>query len=65
VKGDQLASIERGVERALSIEGVRGVFIVYRGLVGMGGEVPTIIGVGVDDLEGARLSVRLGGVERQ
>lgn len=52
VKGDdQRGSIERGVERALSIEGVKGVFIVYRGVVGMGGEVPRIIGVNEVDVK--------------
>jgi len=61
VKGDQRASIKLGVERALSIEGVRGVFIVYRGLVGVGGEVPTIIGVDIDDSEGERRSAKRGG----
>lgn len=52
VKGDhQRRSIERGVERALSIDGVRGAFIVYRGMVGIGGEVPCIIGVNTADVE--------------
>jgi len=46
VKGkNEKAAVERGVEKALSIDGVKGVFIVYRGTVGMGGEVPPIISV--------------------
>jgi len=64
VKGeDERAAVERGVERALSIDGVEGVFIVYRGTVGMGGEVPPIIGVGRDG-EDRRL-VRVGHVEER
>jgi len=52
VKGeDQRGSVERGVERALSIEGIRGAFIVYRGVVGMGGEVPRIIGVNTAEVK--------------
>jgi ApbE superfamily uncharacterized protein (UPF0280 family) len=54
VKGEKRVSIKRGVERGLSIEGVRGVFIIHQGLVGVGGEVPTIISVCINDLEGAR-----------
>ena len=50
VKGDNVMdSIKRGVERALSIEGVRGAFIAHRGMVGMGGEVPRLIGVSDND----------------
>jgi len=50
VKGDDPGdSVRRGVERALSIEAVGGVFIVYRGMVGMGGEVPGIIGLDPGD----------------
>jgi ApbE superfamily uncharacterized protein (UPF0280 family) len=46
VKGkDEKAAVEHGVEKALSIDGVVGVFIVYRGTVGMGGMVPPIISV--------------------
>lgn len=46
IKGDDhKAVIEKGVEKALSIEGVDGLFIIYKGMVGLGGEVPTIIGV--------------------
>lgn len=50
VKGDdQRGAIERGIERALSIDGIKGAFIIYRGMVGMGGEVPLIIGVNPDE----------------
>jgi len=46
VKGeDEKGAVELGVATGLSIEGVRGVFILYRGVVGMGGDVPTVIGV--------------------
>lgn len=34
--------IRRGIDRALGIEGVRGVFILYRGVVGKGGQVPEL-----------------------
>lgn len=46
VKGDNCRqAIERGVNEALSINGVRGVFILYDGMVGKGGRVPQIIKV--------------------
>jgi len=49
VKGNDIqGSIEQGVEKALSIEGILGVFIIYGQRIGMGGDVPLIIGVGVD-----------------
>ena len=52
VKGDDEESvIETAVELGLNIEGVRGVLILYRGHVGLGGKVPTIIGVNPDDEE--------------
>lgn len=52
VKGDDEERIvEEAVELGLTIEGVHGVFILYRGRVGLGGEVPTIIGVNPDDEE--------------
>ena len=50
VKGDdEKAVVEEAVGLGLSIEGVRGVFIIYRGHVGLGGEVPTIISVNPDE----------------
>jgi len=46
IKGDDVRGIIRqGIERALSIEGVKGVFILYRGVVGKAGEVPELIKV--------------------
>jgi ApbE superfamily uncharacterized protein (UPF0280 family) len=46
VKGDnyQIAS-QSGVDKALSIQGVEGVLIIYKGFVGTGGEIPQIIKV--------------------
>ncbi len=35
--------VEKSAEKALSIEGVRGAFILYRGLVGVAGEVPKLV----------------------
>jgi ApbE superfamily uncharacterized protein (UPF0280 family) len=46
VKGDDCReAVERGIEEALGIEGVRGVFILYRGIVGKAGQVPQLIKV--------------------
>jgi uncharacterized protein len=46
IKGDDVDGVIRqGIERALSIEGVKGVFILYRGVVGKGGKVPELIKV--------------------
>ncbi|HEY4674912.1 MAG TPA: UPF0280 family protein [Candidatus Bathyarchaeia archaeon] len=46
VKGDDCqAAIERGIDEALSIKGVRGVLIMYKGFVGKAGKVPKIIKV--------------------
>ena len=42
---DTELAVERGLERALEIEGVKGVFIIYRDMVGTGGRLPSIIGV--------------------
>lgn len=62
VKGkDEKAAVECGVEKALSIDGVEGVFIVYRGTVGMGGEVPPIISVIRNDESLPLLPVELPG----
>jgi ApbE superfamily uncharacterized protein (UPF0280 family) len=48
VKGEEVRdSIQGGIQKALSIEGVKGAFIIYRGMVGMGGETPQIIGVNI------------------
>jgi ApbE superfamily uncharacterized protein (UPF0280 family) len=35
--------IKHGLERALSINGVKGVFILYRGTVGKAGQIPELI----------------------
>ncbi|MCW4022305.1 MAG: UPF0280 family protein [Candidatus Bathyarchaeota archaeon] len=44
ISGDDVEStIKKGVNVALSIEGVHGVFILYREIVGKGGQVPDII----------------------
>jgi len=46
IKGDDVRGvIKQGIERALSIEGVEGVFILYRGVVGKAGQVPELIKV--------------------
>ena len=46
IKGDDFRSVIRqGIERALSIDGVQGVFILYRGVVGKAGQVPELIKV--------------------
>lgn len=42
---DKELAVERGLERALEIEGVEGAFIIYRDIVGTGGRIPSIIGV--------------------
>jgi ApbE superfamily uncharacterized protein (UPF0280 family) len=46
VKGsNQRGAIQRGINEALSIPGVEGVLIVYRGHVGTAGKIPQIIKV--------------------
>lgn len=46
VKGEARQEvIEEAIDLGLSIRGVHGVFILFKGLVGMGGELPAIIGV--------------------
>jgi uncharacterized protein len=46
VKGDDYqAAIQRGMDIALSIEGVEGVLILYKGFVGTAGKIPQIIKV--------------------
>jgi ApbE superfamily uncharacterized protein (UPF0280 family) len=46
IKGDDARDvIKLGIERALSIDGVKGVFILYRGVVGKAGQVPELIKV--------------------
>ena len=46
IKGDDVRGVIRqGIDRALSIDGVLGVFILYRGVVGKAGQVPELIKV--------------------
>ncbi|UCC58056.1 MAG: UPF0280 family protein [Candidatus Bathyarchaeum sp.] len=46
IKGDYVRGVIReGIDEALGIEGVKGVFILYRGVVGKAGEVPELIKV--------------------
>jgi ApbE superfamily uncharacterized protein (UPF0280 family) len=46
ILGDDIRGIIReGIDRALCIEGVKGAFILYRGTVGKGGQVPELIKV--------------------
>ena len=43
VKGEAEAGIQAGIKRALSIEGVEGVMIIYKGQVGTAGKIPQMI----------------------
>jgi ApbE superfamily uncharacterized protein (UPF0280 family) len=43
VKGDVRAGIQAGISRGLSIEGVEGVMVLFKGQVGTGGKIPQII----------------------
>ena len=44
ISGDNVSGvIKLGIERALSINGVKGVFILYRGTVGKAGQIPELI----------------------
>jgi ApbE superfamily uncharacterized protein (UPF0280 family) len=46
IKGENVRDIIReGLDRALGIEGVKGAFILYRGIVGKAGQVPELIKV--------------------
>ncbi|MGD9130791.1 MAG: UPF0280 family protein [Candidatus Bathyarchaeota archaeon] len=46
IKGDDVQGVIRqGIDRALSIDGVQGVFILYRETVGKAGQVPELIKV--------------------
>jgi ApbE superfamily uncharacterized protein (UPF0280 family) len=46
IKGDDIRGVIReGIDRALNIDGVKGVFILYRGVVGKAGQVPELIKV--------------------
>ncbi|HLE75794.1 MAG TPA: UPF0280 family protein [Candidatus Bathyarchaeia archaeon] len=44
VKGeDYQGAVQRGIEKAMSIQGVEGVLIMYRGFTGTAGKIPQII----------------------
>jgi ApbE superfamily uncharacterized protein (UPF0280 family) len=46
ITGDDIKNvIKLGIDRALSIDGVSGVFILYRGVVGKAGQIPELIKV--------------------
>ena len=45
VKGDPDQALRKGVEKALSIEGVEGVLIIYKGKVALAGDIPKIISI--------------------
>jgi ApbE superfamily uncharacterized protein (UPF0280 family) len=46
VKGeDYQGAVQRGINRAMSIHGVEGVLIIYRGFTGTAGKIPQIIRV--------------------
>lgn len=52
IKGkDCRRAVECGIEEALSIEGVRGVFIVYREIVGKAGKVAKMIKVSAEEAD--------------
>jgi len=47
VKGDDAElAIQAGIKRGLSIEGVEGVLVLYKGQVGTAGKIPQIIKIG-------------------
>lgn len=44
IKGDDVQNVIRhGIDHALNIDGVQGVFILYRGVVGKAGQIPELI----------------------
>ena len=46
VKGEDCeAAVQRGIDKALSIEGVEGVLVMYKGFTGTAGKIPQIIKV--------------------
>ena len=49
IKGDNIRNVlKRGINYALKIEGVSGVFILYRGVVGKAGQIPELIKVNLE-----------------
>ncbi len=56
VKGeDWRKAVEYGIAKALSIEGVKGVLILYRGLVGKAGQIPKIVKVSTASKSGRKV----------
>ena len=50
IKGDNIDGVIRqGIQKALNIDGVKGVFILYHGVVGKAGNVPELIKVNPED----------------
>jgi len=46
VKGDYVDYIiKRAVEKAISVEGVKGVLIIWRNTIGLGGQIPKLISI--------------------
>ncbi len=46
IKGDDVQGVIRqAIDKALSIDGVKGAFILYRGVVGKAGQIPELIKV--------------------
>jgi ApbE superfamily uncharacterized protein (UPF0280 family) len=55
VKGDDYrGAIQQGIDRALSIQGVEGVLIMYQGHVGTAGKIPQLIKVARGQLKAGR-----------
>ena len=56
VKGeDWRKAVEYGIAKALSIKGVKGVLILYRGLVGKAGQIPKIVKVSTASKSGRKV----------
>jgi ApbE superfamily uncharacterized protein (UPF0280 family) len=55
VKGNgPRSAIKQGIDKALSIQEVEGVFIIYQGHVGTAGKIPKIIKVASEHLKARR-----------
>ncbi len=55
VKGeDWRKAVKCGIAKALSLEGVRGVLILYRGLVGKAGQIPKILKISTASKSGGK-----------
>jgi len=56
IKGDDWRrAVQQGMDEALRIDGVEGVLILYRGIVGKAGKIPQLVKIS-DDTSGVRLS---------